>query len=919
MSQPTVNSEVSTNEPIIARINTMINEERVIKEITTVQISRLKQFDEIAQEILKSPNKESLIALLEENLNDSPKSLISRYILGTLNGEKENFAQLRSLLTEFQKAAKWTVVDQIADKILEVDENNRTALRSKVESTERLRGKKELKPYLEKLATIDRKNPDILHKYALSILEEDSERALSFLKQAAEIYARSKDYRPLDEIWNLIVDKDYTDLAFFEKIERILVANRERTRIAAYLQSLVEPYKTAEDWPNSIAILKKILEYEPTSTRARSELVRAYKIQYADHSLLNDFLKMSDLTNNKKNVGPCIDNFERNIVFDKDNYVYHRTRGVGKILSIDKDQMTIDFPNNPGQKMTIQMAISSLQPLGKSHIWVRHYENPSEIIELFEQDIPLFFEALISSFNNKMLLAEIKSEIVGRFLKPEEWSKWWNKARAQLKKSDKFGFNPKKKDEIILRDRPITQAEELIARFQSTSDWNKKLDLAHEALKDLDLEDAIHLFTEYYREQETSKDTLKKIHSYLYVEVASHAMGEDEIRHQTSRQEIHEIFKSSPPATLVKYCADSETTDVKREIVNLIIKTREDYPALLGEILFEIPIKANRYVFSELNRLEQHAILEKFVQQAFKKYRDYPEIFLWVAKSILTGQWNYEWLHATREEIVLLLFRMLKPLVQIEKKGTRLKNSTLENIFGTTNITVDLMKKGVIYDVLKDAETGVIRRMAALFREVPYVPDAHKENFVSLIQQIHPGFSMESPIDEADEEESVTESLFPREGEILVSAAGLQKRQDHYRHLIEVEMPSNSRDIGEAQEKGDLRENAEYKAAMERQQQLQAEIVRLDDELKRASVIDPDAVRTDLVTIGSSVLVHTPDGNDTTFTILGPWDADTEQNIISYVSPLGAALIGKRTNEEVLLEGSKRFLIKKISKGLETA
>ncbi|MDH5657220.1 MAG: transcription elongation factor GreA, partial [Spirochaetia bacterium] len=374
------------------------------------------------------------------------------------------------------------------------------------------------------------------------------------------------------------------------------------------------------------------------------------------------------------------------------------------------------------------------------------------------------------------------------------------------------------------------------------------------------------------------------------------------------------------PKQITKFSEESSLIDLKREMVNMIIKYREDYPSILETILFEVPIKVNRYVMSELNRLEQFETLEHFLKQAFIKYRDYPEVFLWIAKAIMTGQWQYDWLHHGKEEVVLYLFRLLKPLVQIEKKGTRLKNSALETIFGTTNITVEHIREGSLPEIIAQTDAKSIRRMLALFKDVPYIPDAQKENFLQYIQEARPDYSSETMEEEgpseAEEEEISQESLFPPDDVILVSESGLTKRKDHLNNLINVEMPANSRDIGEAQEKGDLRENAEYKAAMERQQQLQAEILKLTDELKKARIIEPSMVRTDVVTIGCKVSLATPDGENVSYSILGPWDADTDLNIISYRSPLGMALIGKTTGEEAILDKTKHFRINKIDSAI---
>lgn len=913
--------EQQTRDPIISRLFGFLNEEKLIKDITAVQLSRIKTLDDFVDEVASSSQSKEVKEHLEESLAENEESLVARYLLGCLGlaeGRLEDLAYLRSLLEDLRKSAKWTIVDHIADRILEKEAENRFALRAKVESTERLKGKKELRPYLEKLASIDRKNPEILKKYAQSIFDEDRPRALSFLKQAGETYARVKDYRNLEDIWSTIVQNDHTDFAWFERIERILIGNREKTRAAALYTSLVEPYKNDENWNTAIVVLKKIIEYEPASTRMRTELVRVYRARYAGHSLLEEFLKMSDLTNNRKPPGPAIASFERNIVFDNDNFVYHKSRGVGKIKSIDKDHVIVDFSDFPDQKMSIQMAISSLQPLGKEHIWVKRYENPAEIAELFNEDVNLFFEMLLSSFDNSISLSDIKSEICDRYIPAKDWSKWWSRTRTQLKKDPRFGFNPRKKDELLLRETPMSLSEELSMKFQSVSDWNKKLELALETLKDTEAEGALHLCMQFYHEQENNKDLLKRLHSFYFLEMAVNATGDDDFPRTLGRKDIDETIAAETARNLIKFCQDTPSLEFKRELVNSIIKVRPDYPQILLEILFELPIRIHRTIINELNRLGKTEELQEFIARAFKRFREAPEIFLWVARSIITGQWNYDWLKETREEAMLSIFRLLKPLGRFEEKGTRLKNLAIETLFGTTNLNMDSVRESPLATELEKSKASTVRRMAALFRDVPYIPDAHKENLIAFFQEKFPDFGAESVVDEdAGEETPASDRLsgiLPPDDVILVSRAGLEARKAHLHHLIQEEMPANSREIHEAQEKGDLRENAEYKAAMERHDQLRAEITRVDAELKKAQAIDPQNVRTDVVSIGSRVKVQS-DGKSSEYTILGTWDTDADRNVISYQSPLAMALLGLRPGEEGALD-QRKFRIESIQSAL---
>ena len=463
-------------------------------------------------------------------------------------------------------------------------------------------------------------------------------------------------------------------------------------------------------------------------------------------------------------------------------------------------------------------------------------------------------------------------------------------------------------------------------KFQSNSDWNKKLDMAVETLKDPDTEAAAEMAAQFYHDQEgKTRDKLKRLHSFFFLNMASNALGDEDLPRTIKWSEVQETLRAEKPEALVKMVADTPNVEFKKEMIGAFMKTREDYPALLGEILFELPIKLHhRYIISELNRRGEHETLREFLKKAFSRFREYPEVCLWAARSILAGQWTYDWLETNSEEIFLLVFRLLKPLSRLETRGTRLKNQALETLFGTTNITLDSVREyETLIDVLKGAELGKIRRMTALFRETSYIPDAHKENFLSLVSEIRPDYNQalaEYEADDGDDAEVAAAAegdLLPAEGEILVSAAGLETRKAYLDNLINVEMPANSRDIGEAQEKGDLRENAEYKAAMEKQQQLQAEITRVDAEVKKAQIIDPAGVRTDVVAIGTRVSVKNEDGSDQTFIILGSWDTDTGDNIISYGSPLAQALIGKKPGEEAKLE-NKSMKVESIENALAT-
>ncbi|MBV7256834.1 transcription elongation factor GreA [Pacificimonas sp. WHA3] len=105
--------------------------------------------------------------------------------------------------------------------------------------------------------------------------------------------------------------------------------------------------------------------------------------------------------------------------------------------------------------------------------------------------------------------------------------------------------------------------------------------------------------------------------------------------------------------------------------------------------------------------------------------------------------------------------------------------------------------------------------------------------------------------------------------------------------------------IEEARAHGDLSENAEYHAAKERQGQVEAQITDLEDKISRAQIIDPADLTGDKVVFAATVELLDEDDKPVTYQIVGPYEADAKAGRISYTSPLGRALIGRRKGDEV--------------------
>jgi transcription elongation factor GreA len=137
---------------------------------------------------------------------------------------------------------------------------------------------------------------------------------------------------------------------------------------------------------------------------------------------------------------------------------------------------------------------------------------------------------------------------------------------------------------------------------------------------------------------------------------------------------------------------------------------------------------------------------------------------------------------------------------------------------------------------------------------------------------------------------------------------------DHLRQL-KAERPLIIEAIEEARAHGDLSENAEYHAAKERQGQVEATISDIEDKLSRAVVIDPKSLSGDKVVFGATVTMRDENEKPVRYQLVGQTEADAKTGRISYNSPLGRALIGRKVDEDVEVtvpSGDKYYVVSKI-------
>lgn len=135
---------------------------------------------------------------------------------------------------------------------------------------------------------------------------------------------------------------------------------------------------------------------------------------------------------------------------------------------------------------------------------------------------------------------------------------------------------------------------------------------------------------------------------------------------------------------------------------------------------------------------------------------------------------------------------------------------------------------------------------------------------------------------------------------IPFTLVGLEKIKLELNRLKKEERPSIIKAISVAREHGDLKENAEYHAAKEKQSFTEGRIAELEDVTSRSQVIDLSKLSGKTVTFGTKVkIVDQETDKETLYEIVGPYEADLNSGLISIASPIAKALIGKELGSSV--------------------
>ncbi|MDR0315867.1 MAG: transcription elongation factor GreA [Treponema sp.] len=894
-------SPVVETIPLLKNVREMLNEEKWTRAtLSNYSTSQFKELDAILNEAKQGRLFDDLKKDCDEHLSHTKNSIIALYLSGmvALSRQIIDDSAMINLVTIFVDNHKWGIVKYLCERILDYGES-KFALRTLIDCCKNDNSDEvNLYGIWERLVKVDYEEADLAKALAEYYEKQNNtETAVDYYKKALHRYTNKALFANVREIWEKLLLYCPEDIDFFILVQKKIAKNISEDKAVILLKDLYASCKDS-DVETAIGILKIVLEYDEKDVQSRREIVECFRKKYADHSQLEEYIRVSNLTQNYRDVHEALTDFEKHIAFDKGNFVFHRTWGVGRIASIEGDDIVIDFARKRGHSMSLKMAVGALQTLPKDHIWVlKATWKKEKLYEKVKGDCVWTLKTVIKSFGNSCDFKRIKAELCPGVLSEREWTSWSGKARDILKSDPSFGVSPDNIDLYTVRERPISVAEKLYNEFKAQRNFFDRAATirAYANQKDAEIDtdyfaEMFSYFTGFLRSSNQTGE--QAVASYLLIkELAA------KYPHLGTGLSLNfaDIFSGiTNVSVLFKNLKDSKSREEFLRHVQLFIPN-------WAEIYVELfPYALAPSIIVQLEKEKYTEKLSAMCAACFENFRDNREAVLWMFKNAATTEW-FKAVNIPFEKQIIILIHIL----DLSYRDIENQRDTSENRKINKQVYTILFKEGCLYSFVDTADEDTITRIFTFINAVKDLDPQDKLNLKSRIQDKHPDYKFF-----VDVEKKVFRGL-------MVTKAMYEEKQKQLVHIMEVDVPANSKEIEAALLHGDLSENAEYKAAKERQEQLNSQVARLKEDIERAQLFDPATVTTARVSFGTTALLRneTKDRQEE-YTILGPWESAPEHNIISYLSPFGSAILNRTEGErfDFQSDGEKNlYVVERIS------
>jgi len=692
-------------------------------------------------------------------------------------------------------------------------------------------------------------------------------------KRTFETRLAEGDMEGAEGVWLEALESAPPPLADLIGAAEMLLEMGEEDRVAAMLDLAAATFQEA---PPALRLrrLRAAIRADRKREEFRKEYVDVIREMNPEARALGVFLRHADIAGARDPMA-ALDLLDRLMRYEVGSYVEHPGGwGVGKVIDVlpDADQLIVDLERKRSHRISIDAVPNVLRPLPSGHFAALRFDRLDELRERAGREPLGLVKLVLESAGKPLALKEVKERLVPDIVEADSWTGFWSKARAAAKRDPYIKITPAHPVRMEILAVPVSYEEEAIQRFDEGNVRARAAllrSLQREGRFAGELREAIlrHLA----RPDAPPPETIENL--FLRREVG-----------EAKTEEIAAAIAGLPgPLAAV---AEMSLPDFRREAFAMAM------PLVGAEARAQAFLSGgaevrDAVVAFERGRPEGAAVLAGLLDEVVAKPRRHPAAFVWFVRMVEAGSIaEFAPSHPRRA-----LFTKLLDLIAAGS-GARSGpegRETVESIERLISANNHALFRGLL-EGLDEAGARDLWHEVTLNR---WIDPLVRADLGEVLFTRFPGAGKL-----ARTARSVLE-----DGRIYTTPRGLTRRREEYRDIVERKLPKVFEAIGLAAQFGDISDNAEFRSAIEERDHLSRRAREMKEELDRARVISVDLLEAGVVTVGA--LVHAreiPSGKEMRFRLLGPWDADPDAGILSYLAPIGRAFLGARVGDGIEVE-----------------
>lgn len=570
-----------------------------------------------------------------------------------------------------------------------------------------------------------------------------------------------------------------------------------------------------------------------------------------------------------------------------------------RVVRFDTQALLFWLSDNEGERqLSPEQAAHDLTILAHDDFRALLRFEVQRLIEMSDKDPSALVTSALRAHKNRLEWQGLKKLLARGVVDPTNFARWWNKAKGLVERNPMIQVYGDRQPILILRDKPISHEEEQIQKLKLAKNEIEKFDIVLDYLSSLNqghARDEIFMahgaeVLAQIAESPATKPALAITAASIFDDVKKvipHLPRSIDVTMLAARaQELGEIVSVLG------------TEDHCRRTLDFVrANCPEKWPQIFAKNLPTAPGRLTDMIAKELLAGQRGEELASAISTILASPDRFGEGLLWLWKAATSKALDQAPCRIDKIAISLALLRTMNRWARAAKSQVSSAQKSLLTRMRSAVVAANYKTVLGVFELVNDSQAVQLHHA---IKDNLGLTDAQRHKLAEELKHDH-------------KDAILGKRELWEEDCIYTSPRGLHQRQDEFNKIVNVDMVNNSAAIGEAAGFGDLSENAEFTAALEKRDFLAARANDIGDELKKAILI-PEDVPLDRVNVGQRIRVkNISNGNEEDITFLGPWDANLDQRIYSYQAPFARNFLGKKIGD-IVEDGSHKVEIVKIDR-----